>query len=69
MTSQGRLDNMRAGSLRDLRPTARLTVLAMILWAVVDVLHTIIAVGHYEHRITVVTHGNADVLPACSPQP
>jgi hypothetical protein len=51
-------------SLFDLRPTARLTVLALILWAIIDVLHTIIAVGNYEHRITVVTHGSADVGPA-----
>jgi hypothetical protein len=51
-------------SPRDLRPMARLTVFALTLWAVVDVLHTLLAVGYYEHRITVVTHGSADVPPA-----
>jgi hypothetical protein len=39
-------------------------VLALILWAVIDVLRTTFAVGYYEHRITVVTHGDVDVLPA-----
>ncbi len=53
-----------AGPRRDLRPAARLTVLALMLWAVVDVFRTIMAIGHYEHRITVFTHGNADVPPA-----
>jgi len=32
-------------------------VIALALWAVVDVLRTTVAVGHYEERITVVTHG------------
>ncbi|WP_203911446.1 hypothetical protein [Rhizocola hellebori] len=36
----------------------------MSLWAILDVFHTIMAVGHYEDRITVVTHGSADVVPA-----
>ncbi|MFF4881183.1 DUF4328 domain-containing protein [Micromonospora sp. NPDC000668] len=43
---------------------ARLVVAALILWAVLDVLRTVLAVGHYENRIEVVTHGNVDVLPA-----
>lgn len=36
---------------------ARWAVIALALWAVVDVLRTTVAVGHYEERITVVTHG------------
>ncbi|WP_144122930.1 DUF4328 domain-containing protein [Catellatospora sichuanensis] len=44
---------------------ARLAVAALLVWAVLDVLRTIVAVGHYEHRIEVVVHGNTDpVLPA-----
>jgi hypothetical protein len=39
-------------------------VLALIGWATVGVLRAILAVGHYEERINVVTHGNVDVLPA-----
>ena len=43
---------------------ARLAVVALVLWVVIDVIRTTLAVGHYEHRITVVTHGDADVWPA-----
>src|SRR5205814_7922565 len=43
---------------------ARLAVVALILWAVLDMLRTTLAVGCYEHRITAVTHGDVDVLPA-----
>lgn len=39
-------------------------MIALALWAVVDVLRTTVAVGHYEERITVVTHGGVDVTPA-----
>lgn len=43
---------------------ARLTVIVLVGWAVIAVLWTSLAVGHYEHRITVVTHGEPDVWPA-----
>jgi len=43
---------------------ARLAVVALIVWAVIDVIRTTLAVGHYEDRIIVVSHGNVDVLPA-----
>ncbi|MEV6969747.1 DUF4328 domain-containing protein [Hamadaea sp. NPDC051192] len=50
---------------RGLRFPARLTVVALALWAIGDVLRTIVAMGNYEHRINVVVHGNSDpVLPA-----
>jgi hypothetical protein len=40
------------------------SVAALLAWAVIDVLDTVIAVGHYEDRIIMVTHGEVDVLPA-----
>lgn len=40
---------------------ARLAVVALILWVVIDLIRTTLAVGHYEHRITGMTHGHADV--------
>jgi hypothetical protein len=43
---------------------ARLAVIGLILWPVAAVLHATLAVGHYEHRIATVTHGDVDVLPA-----
>jgi hypothetical protein len=43
---------------------ARLAVVVLILWVVIDVIRTTLAVGHYEHRISVVTHGDVDVWPA-----
>jgi len=46
------------------RSAARLAVVALVLWVVIDVIRTTLAVGHYEHRITVGTHGGADVWPA-----
>jgi hypothetical protein len=53
-----------AGSPRALWRAARVAVAALVAWAVIDMLNTVIAVGHYENRITVVSHGEADVLPA-----
>jgi hypothetical protein len=53
-----------AGSPRGPRRAARVAVAALVAWAVIDVLNTVIAVGHYEDRITRVTHGEVDVLPA-----
>lgn len=43
---------------------ARLAVVSLVSWAVVDVIRTTLAVGHYEDRITGVTHGSPDVWPA-----
>jgi hypothetical protein len=43
---------------------ARLAVVVLVLWAVIDVIRTTLAVGHYEDRITMGTHGDADVWPA-----
>ena len=43
---------------------ARLAVTALALWAGIDLLRTTVAVGDYEERITVVTHGDVDVPPA-----
>jgi hypothetical protein len=43
---------------------ARLAVVALVLWVVIDVIRTTLAVGHYEDRITVGTHGDPDVWPA-----
>lgn len=37
---------------------------ALIVWAVLDVFRTTVVMGHYEDRITVVTHGEVDVVPA-----
>lgn len=42
----------------------RLTVVALLLWAAVDVLRTTVAVGYYEERIVTVTHDNVGMLPA-----
>ncbi|GIJ30145.1 hypothetical protein Vqi01_53070 [Micromonospora qiuiae] len=39
-------------------------MVALSVWAAVDVLRMILAVGRYEDRIVVVTHGNPDVGPA-----
>jgi hypothetical protein len=62
-TSPGDLPS--AGATRGPWLSARLAVAALILWAVSEVLRTIVAVGHYEHRIDVAVHGNTDpVLPA-----
>ncbi|MEV4637006.1 hypothetical protein AB0J80_06600 [Actinoplanes sp. NPDC049548] len=44
------------------RQQAAVTLLTV--FAVVDVLHTLLTIGHYEHRITVVTHGEPDLYPA-----
>ncbi|MET7671679.1 hypothetical protein [Micromonospora luteifusca] len=49
---------------RGLQGTARLAVIALTLWGVVDVVRAILRVGHYESRIEVATHGNVDVAPA-----
>jgi hypothetical protein len=49
---------------RGLWIAARLAVVSLALWAVIDVIRTTLAVGHYEDRITVVTHGAPDVWPA-----
>ncbi|WP_433314222.1 hypothetical protein ACQP0U_31560 [Micromonospora sp. CA-269861] len=49
---------------RGLPGTARLAVGALILWAVVDVVRTILMMGHYEDRIETATHGNVDLVPA-----
>jgi Domain of unknown function (DUF4328) len=43
---------------------ARLAVVALVLWVVIDVIRTTLVVGQYEQRITVGTHGGADVWPA-----
>jgi len=43
---------------------ARSAVAALMIFAFVDVLDAVMAVGHYEYRITVVTHGQADVQAA-----
>ncbi|GAB3950618.1 hypothetical protein GCM10027614_51340 [Micromonospora vulcania] len=70
MGAQGASDERRTPygtmteSRRGLRAAARLAVLALILWAIVDVLRTVTAVGYYEHRIEIATHGNVDVVPA-----
>ncbi|WP_433833600.1 hypothetical protein ACQP2E_19295 [Actinoplanes sp. CA-015351] len=42
----------------------KLARVALVLFAVVDVVATVLAVGHYEDRITVVTHGRPDIGPA-----
>jgi hypothetical protein len=39
-------------------------VVVLVVWSVIDVIDASLAVGHYEHRITVATHGDADVWPA-----
>lgn len=49
---------------RGLWIAARLAVVSVVSWAVVDVIRTTLAVGHYEDRITGVTHGSPDVWPA-----
>ncbi|MGC5288947.1 hypothetical protein [Micromonospora sp. DT231] len=49
---------------RGLQGTARLAAVALTVWAVVDVVRTILMVGHYESRIEIATHGNVDVAPA-----
>jgi hypothetical protein len=47
------------------RTAGRSAVVALSVFAVVDVVRTFLAVGHYEDRITVVTHGEPDVwVPA-----
>ncbi|MFC7243051.1 hypothetical protein ACFQO7_11250 [Catellatospora aurea] len=44
---------------------ARLATIALVVSAIAGVLRAILAMGHYEHRIDVVAHGNTDpVLPA-----
>jgi hypothetical protein len=44
---------------------ARLATIALVVSAIAGVLRAIVAIGHYEHRIDVVAHGNTDpVLPA-----
>lgn len=48
---------------RGLRVTARLAVIALTVWAVVEIVRIILVVGHYENRIEVATHGNVDVVP------
>ncbi len=53
-----------AGPPRGPLLAARLAVVALILWAVIDVLRTTVAVGYYEDRIIVVNHGDVDVWPA-----
>lgn len=53
-----------AGRARGRPRAARLAVAGLVLWAVGDGFRTTVAVGHYEERITVVTHGGADVPPA-----
>lgn len=54
----------RTGSPRPPWRAAWAAVAALSVWAVIDVFGTVIAVGHYEDRITMVTHGEVDVLPA-----
>lgn len=51
------------GSVRGPWLAARLAVVALALFAVLDVFRTVVAVGHYEERILVVTHGSPDLLP------
>ncbi|MFI6239205.1 hypothetical protein ACIBEF_04940 [Micromonospora sp. NPDC050795] len=48
---------------RGLQGTARLAAVALTVWAVVDIVRTILMMGHYENRIEVITHGNVDVAP------
>lgn len=38
-----------------------MAVAALVAAAVLDVLHTVIATGHYEYRITTVSHGEPDL--------
>jgi hypothetical protein len=47
----------------DNRPAAgaRPAVAALALFALVDMISTLLMIGHYEHRITVVTHGSPDL--------
>jgi len=42
--------------------TSRLAVLALVVFAVADVVRTVLAMGHYEHRIDSVTHGSPDAI-------
>ncbi|MEU4689627.1 hypothetical protein [Actinoplanes sp. NPDC023714] len=46
-----------------MRPS-RLAVAALLLFAVVDVLATLAAIGHYEDSIIIFTHGRPDLPPA-----
>jgi hypothetical protein len=53
----------------DVRPTtvrlaARSAVAVVSTFTLVDVIRTFMAIGQYEHRITVVTHGQPDVWVA-----
>lgn len=43
---------------------AGVAVAALAAWAGVAMVRAIVAVGHYEERISAVTHGDVDVLPA-----
>jgi hypothetical protein len=43
------------------RVAARLAVIALTVWAAADMLRATLAVGWYEARIVMVTHGYADV--------
>jgi hypothetical protein len=46
------------------RWAARLAITALAVFAVIDIFDTVVAVGDYEHWITVVTHGEPDVWTA-----
>ena len=53
----------------DVRPTtvrlaARSAVAVLSIFTLVDVIGTFMVIGHYEYRITVVTHGQPDVWVA-----
>ncbi|MEV4283300.1 hypothetical protein [Actinoplanes xinjiangensis] len=52
------------GGAAMVRPAARSAVVALGVLMVVDVFRTCLAIGHYEFRITVVTHGEPDVWVA-----
>jgi hypothetical protein len=53
-----------AGPPRGPWHAARFASVVLILWAIIGVFRATFAVGHYEERITVVNHGNVDVVPA-----
>jgi hypothetical protein len=52
------------GGAAMVRPAARSAVVALGILMVADVFRTCMAIGHYEFRITVVTHGEPDVWVA-----
>jgi hypothetical protein len=59
-----RNDRMPGAGMESSRGLARSAIAALVVFAIVDVFDAIMAIGRYEFRITVVTHGEPSLSPA-----